>query len=509
MGTLTFRLPPSLPEDTVRELKRSCLAGGPDCMPWVTSLRLDRDQLCLEKGSDESGYLMAPWSLEEHGQLMITSATLTERHHPYTLLVELARGKINQVRNQAADWREGGLQIPATFQDQINQAIKTFGQATLSQAPVVKPDGALAETPPATLTAEAVQALRQGHGAADRLARLYAEQVFHIRHQRQQQLDTLFSCNLTGTAPPADEESDAFAKAFNSVNVPLSWHVIEANEANYNWESYDSLLAWAEERDLPILAGPLIDFSPTHLPSWLWTWERDQSSMVTFICRFIEAAVRRYRGRIQQWQLTGASNWANVLNLKEEELLGLTYRICDTAYQADPSLHLVLGTSQPWGDYLAQQHRNHSPFLFADWLIRSGLQLSTLDVEVIMGVSPRGSYCRDLLDLSRMLDLYALLGLPLQVTLGYPSVNEPDPEADPELAVGAGHWNGYTLESQANWTDSFTTLCLAKPYVKSVRWCHWSDADRHQFPHCGLVDSAGNRKPALDKLQSARQKHLH
>ena len=38
-----------------------------------------------------------------------------------------------------------------------------------------------------------------------------------------------------------------------------------------------------------------------------------------------------------------------------------------------------------------------------------------------MGVTPRGSYCRDLLETSRILDLYALLGLPLRVTLGYPS----------------------------------------------------------------------------------------
>ena len=31
------------------------------------------------------------------------------RDRPYQLLAELARGKINQVRNQYADWQGGGL----------------------------------------------------------------------------------------------------------------------------------------------------------------------------------------------------------------------------------------------------------------------------------------------------------------------------------------------------------------------------------------------------------------
>ena len=60
---------------------------------------------------------------------------------------------------------------------------------------------------------------------------------------------------------------------------------------------------------------------------------------------------------------------------------------------------------------------------------------------MVMGVTPRGSYCRDLLDASRVLDLYALLGMPLQVTLGYPSAGGADPLADPTLrrrpAIGA------------------------------------------------------------------------
>ena len=55
--------------------------------------------------------------------------------------------------------------------------------------------------------------------------------------------------------------------------------------------------------------------------------------------------------------MTAASNWANILALGEDELLGLTYRLTETARQVDPGLELVVGVSQPWGEYLAASER--------------------------------------------------------------------------------------------------------------------------------------------------------
>src|SRR5262249_30059767 len=99
--------------------------------------------------------------------------------------------------------------------------------------------------------------------------------------------------------------------------------------------------------------------------------------------------------------------------------------------------------------------------VFADTLVRSGLNLTALDVELVMGVTPRGSYCRDLLDTSRLLDLYAILGVPLRITLGYPSAAPADAKADPEMRVAAGHWrDGTRPEAQADWAAAFASLCL-------------------------------------------------
>ena len=99
----------------------------------------------------------------------------------------------------------------------------------------------------------------------------------------------------------------------------------------------------------------------------------------------------RYRSKIRRWQVCAGSNCARVLGLGEEELLGLTYRLAETARSVDPSIELVLGVSQPWGEYMSTDDYTHSPFIFADTLIRSGLNnLAALDIELVMGVELLG-----------------------------------------------------------------------------------------------------------------------
>ena len=134
---------------------------------------------------------------------------------------------------------------------------------------------------------------------------------------------------------------------------------------------------------------------------------------------------------------------------------------------------------------------------------------SALELEWIMGVSPRGSYCRDALDASRQLDLYAMLGVPLQLTLAYPSGDGPDALADPELKVGAGCWRaGFSPETQADWASTFAQLALCKPFVRGVTWAHLTDGEEHALPNCGLFDASGQPRPALAQLKAIRTASL-
>jgi hypothetical protein len=495
MGTMIFELPPNLPSDCTLDLERASLAGGQDGMPFPTHARVEAGRLLLTRDVDESGTLLAPWQVDGLGRFMATSATLMERATPYKIGLELARGKVNQVRCQTADWLMGGLLMPDSLSHQIKQATHAFGQAVV-------------ELPSPTAGEQAEVALAEGYQAAHMLVESYVRQVFQVRHARQSKLEATLACRLDKDVPTG-ELAQGLAGAFNAVAIPLSWRDIEPTEGDLHWEAYDQLVDWAAAQGFKVIGGPLVDFSGRNLPDWLWERESDLLGLNSLLCDHAERVVRRYQHIIRSWQVTAGSNCAGVLAMRDEELLWLTVRLAETVRKLNSALEVTIGLAQPWGDYLAEQERTQSPFLFADTLLRTGLKIGGLDLEVVMGVSPRGSFSRDTLDLSRLLDLYALLGVPLQVTLGYPSQQAPDAQADPDLRVGAGWWRaGYSPESQADWAAMFTTLALCKPFVRSVHWTHFSDAAPHQFPHCGLIDAAGKAKPALQELIRLRSEHL-
>src|SRR5262249_43376672 len=167
---MLFQLPAGLDRDQARELERTCVVGGPDNMPWPAELVFRHGHMAINRNVDESGYVVAPWSLGALGQLMVSSATLMERSAPYDLLVELARGKVNQVRTQAADWEAGGLQLTGQLRDLLRDSALTFGQAVCS-------------SDPDEVQRQSQAALLMACEAATHLAEAYTTQVFEIRHQ--------------------------------------------------------------------------------------------------------------------------------------------------------------------------------------------------------------------------------------------------------------------------------------------------------------------------------------
>ncbi len=108
---------------------------------------------------------------------MGTSATLMERSRPYRFLVELARGKVNQLRSQLFDWRNGGLVVPPELTQRIQEVSHAFGRTVTAEGEDV-------------IDREADGALVQAYRAAAQLVETYTTQVFQIRHQRSPRLDT-------------------------------------------------------------------------------------------------------------------------------------------------------------------------------------------------------------------------------------------------------------------------------------------------------------------------------
>ncbi|MDB5306633.1 MAG: hypothetical protein JWO38_835 [Gemmataceae bacterium] len=495
MGSMTFLLPNPIPPAAEALLRQACFAGGYDQTPVPTTAAVVDGRLVVSRGPNESGYLFLPWPVGPVGAMVTTTSTLRERPEPYNLLLELARGKLNQIRGQTADWREIGLQTTPEFDREVEEVTRLFGTAVLNQ-------------PSGEADAAATRVLERSYRLADQLVRLYVGQMFATRHDEEGKLDTRLAARVA--APPAGGHAGDYHRAFNAARIGFRWRDVEPGEAQYNWSAVDQAMAAARAAGLPPTFGPVIDLSPGMLPVWAAGWAGDLATLAAFMCDYLETLIGRYRAQVRRWVVCAGFNHADGLGLADDERFRLVQRLFEAALQLDPELDLVLGIAQPWGDYLVHDDQTISPLSFADDLIRTGLRVSAVELDLRTGTKPRGSLPRDLLDASRVLDLFAHLGLPLEVVLGHPASGKPDPAAqEHNESVWSPGWRGApTPEGQAEWGASFAALALCKPQVRAVTWDHWTDLDPHLTPAGGLINAAGRPNPLLARLQALRTAHL-
>jgi hypothetical protein len=493
MGSIAFLLPEHVPAAALAALREACFATGYDQAPVPTAIEIQDNRLVATWGLSESRYLVLPWPVGPFGTLVTTTSTLRETPEPYRLLVELARGKLNQVRTQAAEWQGIGLVTPPEFDRSLADATRLFGRAVLTPTSP--------ESDPL-----AARVLDQSYALADALAREYVAQMFDTRQHEEGRLDTRLAARSPhATVGPVGE----YARAFNAAQVSFRWRDIEPEESKYNWSGPDGAVAAAKAAGLPLTGGPVVDLAPGMLPDWAAEWTGDLPTLAAFLCDFVETAVRRYKNDIRRWVVCAGFNHADALGLDDDDRLRLAFRLFEAAAQIDPGLELVLSVAQPWGDYLTNENQTISPLTFPDDLIRAGLQVSGIELEFRTGTCPRGSRPRDLLEGFRVLNLFGLLGLPLEVVLGLPASAAPDPAA----VGGETHWPaggraGVSVEGQAAWGESFAALALCLPQVRAVTWDHWSDAAPHLTPGGGLIDSTGQPRNLLTRLGALRASRL-
>lgn len=479
---------------TQQAAERAYLSGL-DQIPWPCRNRLNNGELILERSVTDSGKLQIPFQVEGRGEMMLSTGTLMQRERPYRLEIELARGKLNQVRNQMEDWRTMGLIVAPAVEASLNTALEEFALAVT------------AEGDAAQAAIRARKAIATALEAGELLADCYIEQALAMRHRQISKLPTLLGAKLGPRMLPAATMTH-LQSAFNSLTVPLIWRDVEATEGNCQWQIYDKQIEWCQANGVQVCGGPLLRLDPRGMPDWLCLWEKDFDGLLSFAGDYVATAVGRYKGKVSLWQCAARVNVANVLSLQEEQKLQLAVRALETARRIDPDTPAIIRFDQPWGEYLKNGDFDLSPLHFADALVRAGLQLGGIGLEINVGYFPAGTAARDRLDFNRMLDLWSYLGLPLHLYLTVPSSDQPDAKARNESAPLAG-----TVElnpaSQAAWAKRYVPLMLAKSYVQSVTWNQLSDADPHEYPNAGLFDAAGAAKAVFAALGVIRKKHLH
>jgi hypothetical protein len=203
-------------------------------------------------------------------------------------------------------------------------------------------------------------------------------------------------------------------------------------------------------------------------------------------------------------------NLASELALNEEQRLRLIVAVIDEVQRGDPRTPYIISFDQPWAEYLATADHDFSPLHFADSLVRAELGLAGIALEMNFGYWPNGTLPRDWLEVSRQLDRWNMLGLPLLLLGAIPSATTVDPQARVQVRANSEPCaeNVPSLITQQKAAERLALLALAKSFVHGFIWNDVSDAAPHEFAHGGLIDAAGNRKPACETLIGLRRQFL-
>jgi Glycosyl hydrolase family 10 len=492
MGQMRFVIPRR--ERLIPGAAEQAYLASTDGIPWECHTALDDDELTIERDTRESGYLYFPWKVTGRGLVQLCSGCLMERAKPYNLPIELARGTLNRLRNQASAWQTAGMVIPANFQQSVDAATRALASAATSQHESDQSQD------------QAEEAIRLTLDVADALSRDYAEQVLSIRRSQQTASSVLLGARLH--APPTGEAAARYLAAFNMAVVGTHWPDVEPRQGLFKWEATDRLVTWVQENSLRLCLGPLLVMDKHSLPDWLFLddgFEEVQASVL----KFIEAVVKRYRGKVQLWHVTARMNQDGALAYSEEQRLRLVVEAVDRVRSVDPRSPLVVSFNQPWAEYIAKRDQELTPMHFADTLVRGELGLAGVGLEIHYGYWPGGTLPRDSLEVSRQLDRWSQIGVPLIVFLSAPSGMGADPlarhPAQPLVDLRAGGINpGWQQELVAK----LFPVLLAKHSVQAIVWEDWQDNQPHELSNSGLYDSTGHPQPALQTLIDQRRELL-
>ncbi len=493
MGVLCFHVPNADKFDP--QVFKTAYVTGIEGIPWPCVTTRRGDQLIVQRDIDESGKLHIVWPTRSFGNITLMTTSLKVDSTLYNLPIEICRGTIIRLRNQIFEWQRIGLRVAASTLQLSEQALDCFLNAVTSP---------LNTQTQADLAQDAIElALRSMH----ELTTAFSLQMLEVRKQNDDRLTTLLGVNLSPNLSLASV-ADAVTTAFNLVAVPVDLGAVESNSGKRDFSGFDRQIDWARSNNLRVCCGPLMRFRPGALPSWMVLLGEGFESILTAACRHAEETVTRYRGKVHLWNCGSSLNVPGDLEWNDEQVLRLAVSLIQVVRRTDPRAPVLLSIDQPWSEYLSRSVDGISPLHFADALIRADLGLSGLALEFNLNAWPDGTLPRDPLEISRMVDRWSMLGLPLMIVLTLPSEDTAD-AAVQNNRQPVTSWKSYErVPNGQDMTETVVKLLIAKQAVHAVIMGQATDQLPHEFPHSGLWDSAGKPKPLLSQIARLRQQYL-
>jgi Glycosyl hydrolase family 10 len=456
-----------------------------------------RDGLLVMNRSDEQPMgLSLLWDAGAVGAYHLETTRLQPRARTYNLNVELARFRLMKIVQKLEDWNLFDFPKAEKFLARFRDAQGLFADAL----------GRLDQ--PAEAAKLADQSLGIAIDLSEQLAAFHSDLLINRRKSANNFVRHILGCR----ADPAVQNTrykEMLANSFDYAVLPMSWKMLQPQEGEFQTGPVDEWVELLTRKRVPIVAGPLIDLTDSHVPDWMYIWEHDFDTLRDLAYEHVQRVVTRYRKAVSVWNVAAGLNTNNVFTLNYEQIIELTRLLVSQVKTLIPSAKTLVTIKHPFGEFNARGRVGVPPMAYAEMVAQSGINFDAFGLELEMGVPLPGTYTRDLFQVSCLLDRFSTLGRPVFLTAATaPGRNTPDAadQTDGKLdPAAAGRWHKpWDAELQAEWMAGVVRVALSKPFVESVAWGELADL-RPVLPAAGLLDDMLKPKAAFNKLQELRE----
>lgn len=470
-----------------KPLKKLSLAGaylfGADMIPLrrVDKIVFKNGVLKCQKQSHDSAGLSLLWPIEGNGQLLLNTTRLPEREEPYNLNLELARARLMQITLKREDW---ALFDPIDELDVMAQEVQDLFIEAIQHI-----------STPAKASVFADEALKKGVEFSEKLTAKHAEQFLAVRLHNKALGRHSLGCEIDTALIDNEKYRKWLLEMFGFITIPVNWATIETEKGEYDFELMDKCVQSLVGRRLAMCAGPLLKFTPPHIPQWLLDEKPDFEKIREYAYEFVSRIVSRYKKFIHVWRVISGMNAMNCFGFNFEQVIEMTRTATLAAKSADAKSCKVVELIYPWGEYYAHDKMTVPPLAYVDMVIQSGINFDAFGLQFHFGKDEPGGHIRDMMQISSRLDCFAMSPKPVHIT----GVSIPDAHGqDDRSCHKAGSWRKeWDQDLQARWLEEFYKLSLARSYVNTVTYSCLADHRNSPMSGCGLLTEKLSPKKAF------------
>jgi hypothetical protein len=367
--------------------------------------------------------------------------------------------------------------------------------------------------------AHAAAAIQLATRANFRLAQNFARQVLPFRLQQTNpgserawtgipvSMSALTSTGLPTAGLPASANAPAAMTHNTPGGIPLHEGQSLADFPVVRWSDWCRGGGPANYAGQSFVLGPILDAGPDGLAEELRKLENFEQRRLQVLreikTSFTPTSLAAGLPQPAWIHAVGGLNGMGHRLMNYPQQLQFAVDILQTLEELCPSTPLSVSFDGPWGERLAWSVGGAHALQIADTLLRRGLRINLLGLDINLDYWPQGSLLRDPVQWIDLVDLWSQLGLPLVLNLRAATGVRFREEERPATVRGS------CAEDQlCDLLATVVPMLLARPTVRAIIWQQTRDEDDVRFPGGGLIDNRGQLKPVGQTWQTCRRRYL-